>query len=417
MVAVLNRTARTDPSEPAPPEVRPPRPAGGRWKWYGLGLLLPLAVALGAWGLRGHWSAAPSSSLRTAPVTRGTIEAAVLATGILKPTDLVAVGAQVSGRITNLAVELGQTVKAGDLIAEIDSTPQINALRKAEAALAQARAERAEQEATLANLRRTLDRQRALAARNTVPASDLDLAEADVAVSLARIAALDAQIEAAQVAVDTARVDLDYTRVTAPSDGTILAVSAQKGQTVNATQSAPTLVVLGALDVMSIEAEISEADVVHVTPGQPVWFTILGDPGTRHPATLASIAPAPISITSDSALTGEASDTTSSEAIYYNGKFSVPNPDRRLRTYMTAEVHIVLGQAKDVLTLPVAALGARNPDGTRAVQVLLPEGETETRAITPGLDDTLTVEVRSGLSEGEKVVLATTGDGPPPMGF
>src|SRR3546814_20214862 len=95
------------------------------------------------------------------------------------------------------------------------------------------------------------------------------------------------------------RVNLCYAQITAPSDGTVLAIVTQEGQTVNASQSAPTIIVLGQIDVMTVRAEISEADIVHVRPGQAVTFTILADPDPRYEATLGSLEPAPESITGD----------------------------------------------------------------------------------------------------------------------
>lgn len=425
--------ARVEPAraEPAPrpvppgpsPSNRPPAPRPF-WRRPRLWLLLALVVAGLAW-----WYRADSGTAlvpMTAPAMPGNVEISVLATGILKPEKLVAVGAEASGRITALAVALGDVVRAGDLIAEIDSTRQENSLKTAEAALAAMEAQRVEKNATLADQERTLTRQKALVERNTIAQSDLDSAAADVEVTLAQITAIEAQLEAARVAVASARLDLGYTRVTAPIDGTILSVVAQEGQTVNATQSTPTIVVLGDLDTMSIHAEISEADVVRVEPGQKVWFTILGDPDTPHAAILSSISPAPDSIIDDQSLTGSVDSTTTSEAIYYNGIFSVPNPDGRLRTYMTAEVHVVLDQAENVLTIPSAALGATGADGARTVRVMGADGVVSPRQVEIGLDDKSTAEVLSGLTQGEKVVIgvaspAAASDGqrmgPPPMGL
>ncbi len=344
--------------------------------------------------------------IMTAAVTRGDIETSVLATGLLKPAKLVAVGAQVSGRITSLKVELGQKVKTGDLVAEIDSITQQYQLRTAEATLANVRAQRVEKEATLALARKTLARQRTMAAQRAVSQADLESAEADMKTAEAQIAALDAQLVEAQVAVEDAQADLDYTKITAPMDGTVLWISSQEGQTVNASQAAPTIIILGQLDTMTVRAEISEADIVNVKAGQPVYFTILGDPGHRYDATLESIEPAPESITSDSQITSSSSSSASAtaNAIYYNGIFDVPNPDGRLRTYMTAEVHIILGEARDALTIPFSALRNRNKDGSYTVQVVDETGAISPRRIEVGLNDKVRAEVTSGLKEGEKIV-------------
>lgn len=352
----------------------------------------------------------------TAPVVRGDIEVTVLAQGTLKPRNLVAIGAQASGRITNIAVELGQTVKQGDLIAEIDSVNQQNALKSAQSDLAVARAQRVEREATLDLALRTLDRLEKLQRSNLTLQNDFDRATSDLAVARAQIEALDAQIAQAEVAIETAEANLAYTRITAPGDGTVLAITAQQGQTVNAAQSAPTIVVLGDLTQMEVHAEISEADIGQVRPGQKVWFTTLGAPDRRYEAVLEAVAPAPESIVNDSSLSGATgSGGATSEAIYYNGRFTVPNPDGRLRTYMTAEVHIVLGQVQDVLTVPAIALGAPGADGQYRLQVQGSDGSLQERAVSVGLNDKVMAEITGGLQEGERIVTGSSeGDGRAP---
>lgn len=348
-------------------------------------------------------SSAQTPSVMTAPVTRATIEQTVLANGILKPSRLVAVGAQVSGRITAVDVELGQEVKAGDLIAEIDSVTQTNELRTSQAALANMQAQLKERQASLTLARITLQRQQEMVQRRATAQSELDTADADVAILEAQIEALNAQIEQARVAIENAQANVDYTRITAPIDGTVLAIVSQEGQTVNANQSTPTIVILGQLDQMTVRAEISEADVVNIRAGQAVYFNILGEPDTRYESTLEYVEPAPESIRSDSLITTD-STTTSDEAIYYNGVFTVPNADRHLRTYMTAQVYIVLGRAKDALTIPSAALGARDAAGEYALRIKRGDGQIETRKVQIGLNDRVQAQVLSGLEEGEQVV-------------
>ncbi len=357
--------------------------------------------------------------LEVSPVQRGDIEQVVEATGTLKPSRLVSVGAQVSGRIETLHVKLGDRVKAGDLIAEIDSRTQRNALQSAQAAQRSARANRDALAADLRQYQLTLQRQQALVARQLVARADYDAAKTKVDATREQVAALDGEVVQRQTDVDVAQTNLGYTRITAPTDGTVLAVVARQGQTVNAVQSAPTIVMLGNQDVMTVYAEISEADVVHTALGQEVYFTILGDSGRRYSSTLRDIAPAPESITNEDtsgfAVPG-ASAGASRTAMYYNGQFDVDNADGRLRSYMTAQVRIVLGRAKGVLTIPSAALGARAADGSYGVQVRGTDGRPATRRITTGLDDQINVEVRSGLQQGEQVVLAQTADAPAATG-
>ena len=383
-----------------------------------LAAVVLLATASGSWfAWRAAFAEAATDALVTAPVTRGDIRQTVLATGILKPSRLVAVGAQVSGRLTALKVALGDRVKQGGLIAEIDSVNQQNDLRIAEAALANVRAQRNEKRATLRQAELELARQKKMVAQNAVSQAAYEAAEATVATTRAQIEALEAQIAEAEVAVDVARVDLGYTRITAPIDGTVLAIVTQEGQTVNASQQAPTIVVLGQIDVMTVRAEISEADIVGVQPGQPVSFTILGDSDRRYEARLAGIEPAPESITGDSSITsssssGSASSSSASEAVYYIGTFEVPNPDGRLRTYMTAEVQIVTDEARDVLTVPAAALvgGGR---GGYSVRVVDAAGQVAARPVEIGLNNKVAIEVRGGLGEGERVVTGQADGGAP----
>lgn len=368
-----------------------------------IGALCTLALAA-LWLMPG---APPQLDL--APVQRGNIEQVVEATGTLKPSRLVSVGAQVSGRIETLHVKLGDKVKAGDLIAEIDSRTQRNALQSAQAAQRSARANRNALATDLRQYELTLQRQQRLAAAQVVARADYDATKAKVDATREQIAALDGEVVQRQTDVDVAQTNLGYTRITAPTDGTVLAVVARQGQTVNAVQSAPTIVMLGNQDVMTVYAEISEADVVHTALGQEAFFTILGDGGRRYSSTLRDIAPAPESITNEdtSSLSSPALSAGGGRtAMYYNGQFDVDNADGRLRSYMTAQVRIVLGRATGVLTIPSAALGARAADGSYSVQVRGADGLPAPRRITTGLDDQINVEVRNGLKEGEQVVLA-----------
>ena len=342
----------------------------------------------------------------TSKVKRGDIEVSVLANGTIKPHRLVAVGARATGRIVSMKVKPGSIVKQGDLLAEIDPTTQTNDLKSKEAALANYRGKLAEQEAQLVLAKQNMTRQQTMISSHAVSKADFDDADAQVKIRAAQIDQLKAQIVQAEVDVETAKVNLGYTRVTAPSDGTVLATVVQEGQNVNAVQSAPTIVILGDLSVMTVRAEISEADVINVKPGQDLYFNVLGNRTRRYESRLEKIEPAPESIRNDisfnSSSTASSSSSTS-QAIYYNGTFNVPNDDGVLRTYMTAEVHIILGRAQKALLIPSDALN--DVSGKQAVvNVLDQNGKLEARDIETGLNNKVMVEVVSGLKEGETVV-------------
>ena len=344
----------------------------------------------------------PPPTLLTTVVARGDIVRAVLATGTVEATDLVSVGAQASGQIRSLRVKLGQKVRAGDLIAEIDSTTQRNALRNADAALANIRAQRAAQQASVVQAEAAFRRQQTMMAGEATSRADFDIARANRDVARAQLEALDAQIAQSATSLDTARANLGYTRIVAPIDGSVVAIVASEGQTVNAVQSSPTIVKLASLEVMTVEAEISEADVIHVRPGLPASFTILGDPDRRFPGKVRDVEPAPESVSVDDART---STQSSDEAVYYNGLFDVPNRDGVLRIGMTAQVEIELSRARNVLVAPFAALGERAKDGSYSVRVLDAEGRPVARTIRVGINNRVDVQVLSGLRDGARIVV------------
>ncbi len=381
--------------------------------------LLLLIAGLGAlaWGAKLWFFPAEETAPRylTATVTTKDIERVVLADGTLQAFKQVSVGAQVSGQIKSLKVDFGDKVKAGDLIAEIDSKTQENNLKDAEAQLANVKAERAAKEASLKQAELAFARLKKMLASSAASREDYETAEATLAVTKAEIAALEAQIEQADIQVSTAKLNLGYTRIESPIDGTVVAVVVEEGQTVNSAQSTPTIVKIAKLDTMTVKAEISEADIVNVTADMPVYFTILGDPDRRYEAKLRMIEPAPTSINSESTTTSSTSSTSSSSststAIYYNGIFDVPNTDGRLRIDMTAQVSVVLGSAKGVPTIPTTALGTREADGTYTVHVVDDAGNVTARKIRTGIEDETDVEVKEGLTAGEKVVLGDAAAG------
>lgn len=387
------------PSSPAPRRLRAV-----------LAVLLLLVLAYGAY--RWKFAAPPPPAYVTAPVTRADIEHTVLASGTLQAFRQVSVGAQVSGQVQSLKVKLGDEVQAGQPVAEIDSVPQRNKVRNAEAALASIQAQLASARATLAQSETTLGRERRMRAQDATSQANVDAAEAAVATGRASVNALQAQVEQARITVDTARVDLGYTRIVSPIAGQVVAVVTEEGTTVNANQTTPTIIIVAQVDTMTVKASISEADVTRVKPGQRVYFTILGEPDKRFAARLRTIEPATDAIktsgTSALSSSNSSNSTTSATAIYYNGLFDVENPDRALRISMTATVHIVLGEAKGALTIPVGALnvsGTRAADGTQQVRVLDAQGQAQPRSVRIGIDNKVRAEVLEGLQEGERVVL------------
>lgn len=381
----------------------------------------------------------------TAEVGRGDIENSVLATGILEATKMVSVGAQVSGQVKKMYVQLGDQVKQGQLIAQIDSVRQENELKTAEANIKNQQAQLAVQQANLAKVEAEYKRQQTMFSQDATSRAELESALASYKTAQAQIAAINAQIEQSRLTLATAKEDLGYTSIVAPMDGTIVAIVTEEGQTVNANQTAPTIVKLATLDNMTVKAQISEADVMKVEKGQTVYFTTLGNSEKKHYAKLRQVEPAPNSINTETS--SNSSSSSSNSAVYYNALFDVPNEDGKLRIDMTAQVYIVLAEAKNVLTIPAAAvqsskrsarkdraapasndeneqrpnnrlelspeqrqLVAEGKASIASVRVIQADGSAKAQPVLVGLNNRVTVEVIKGLKQGDQVIIADGSD-------
>ena len=367
---------------------------------YTLLALVLLALAVAAKLV--FFPAAKKPNFVTATAALADLEQAVLATGTVQAFKQVSVGAQASGQIKSLKVALGDTVKKGQLVAEIDSLTQQNSLRNAEAALANVQAQLLVKQATLKQAELSFQREKTLLAADASSRATFEAADAALQTARAEIGSLQAQIAQARITVSTAQLNLGYTQIQAPIDGVVVAIVAQEGQTVNANQTTPTIIKLARLDTITVKAQISEADVVRVKPGQKVYFTILGAPDKRYTTTLRTVEPAPDSILTDTTTT----TTTSATAIYYNGLLDVPNPEGQLRISMTAQVSIVQSEAKQVLSIPSAALGERDRQGRTRVRVVNADGQAEPRVVKVGLNNNVNAQILEGLAEGERVVVS-----------
>ncbi|MDD2541437.1 MAG: macrolide transporter subunit MacA, partial [Desulfuromonadaceae bacterium] len=356
----------------------------------------------------------------TANASKMNLEERVLATGTLQAFKTVAVGAQVSGQLKTLHVALGDKVKKGELLAEIDPVLQQNTLKDSAAQVENLQAQKRSKQALLKEYDLAYKRQKLMVAGDAASRADLESAQALLESTRQDISSLDAQIKRATIAVNTAQANLGYTRISAPMDGVVISIETEEGQTVVSTQSATTILTLADLDTITVKAKISEADITRVKPGLTAYFTLLGDADTRYYSKLRAIEPGPTS-TGTSNNSSTSSNTTA--AIYYNGLFEVPNPDHKLRVSMTAQVAIVLNEAKNALCIPASALGDKLKDGRYTVQIVR-DNIPGTRTIRVGINNNVYVQVIDGLHEGDKVVVgdstsvpATTTQNPgPPHG-
>jgi macrolide-specific efflux system membrane fusion protein len=366
-----------------------------RAKWW----ILPLLAAIGGGA---YWYQQKSASEASAPgpesfvtIAQGTVEEVVTAQGKLEPREYVDVGAQVSGQVKRIHVEIGDVVKKGQLLAEIDPRVYEARVQANEARLRTLRAQLAEQQAQIRLADRIYSRNKRLIAEQAVSQEALEDSETNWRVAQARADSLRAQIEEAESTLDGDRTNLTFTKIFAPMDGTVVLQSAQEGQTLNAVQQAPVIVQLANLDRMTVRAQVAEADVMRITPGQSAYFTTLGAMDDRWQGEVRQVLPSPEVI---------------NEVVLYNALLDVDNRDRRLMTGMSVQVFFVLGRAEDKPLVPLAALGERVPDADQAggeahrVQVKTATGMAP-RVVQVGIRNRRVGAVLEGLEVGDEVLL------------
>ena len=374
-------------------------------------ILLGLAVAASAAYYFLSSNNKQETTYLTESVTRGNVEKTVVASGSVESVNEVDVGAQVSGKITKLYVKLGQEIKKGEMIADIDSTTQINTLNTKKAALvsyqAQLKAKRTAYDVALSSYNRLSK----LYTQKATSLDSLNTAKSTLDNAKAEMEAIEANIKQAEIEVNTAETNVGYTKITAPMDGTVISVPVSEGQTVNANQTTPTIVTIADLSKMKIKPEISEGDITKVKAGQEVSFTILSDNQTVYHSVIDSVDPANTT-TSDSSSTSSSISSSSSSttsAIYYYANVLIDNPDRTLRIGMTTENNIKIANAKDVLLVSNMAIQKR--DGKSFVNVLNDKNQPEQREVETGVQNDFHTEIKSGVNEGEKVIVSQVANG------
>lgn len=280
---------------------------------------------------------------QTAEVTRGDIEVSISAAGKITPKDSVLVGAQVSGQLQELLVEAGDTVKKGDLLAQIDPTLAMTSVEANRAQLAETSANRKQQQASLNLAKSEADRAEMLYQADAIARADYESAQAAYAVAQGRLEAIDAQIARQRSTLQADLAQLEYTKIYAPTDGTVVSLEAAEGQTLNANQTAPTILTIADLSVMTVSTDVSEADVLRIEPGQEAYFTTLGDADKRWDTTVRQVLPTPEVL---------------NDVVLYKALLDVENPNGRLKSEMTAQVFFVTGSAENAVLVPVTALQA-----------------------------------------------------------
>lgn len=366
------------------------------------------ALVFGGYKYWQQRSAKEEAAARVTVVTiaRGDIEEVVTAQGKLEPKEFVDVGVQVSGQIEKINVELGDVVKKDALIAEIDPKLYEAKVEADEARIKTLQAQIAQQDAQVTLVSLQFNRTKKLVETKAVSQDAYESAEAAMIIAKAQRDALDAQLQEAQSALDGDKANLGYTKIYAPMEGTVVIADTKEGQTLNATQSAPRVVQLANLDVMTVRAQVAEADVMRIKEGGEVYFTTLGSQGRKWQAKVRQILPTPDVV---------------NEVVLYNVLVDVENKDRQLMSGMSTQMFFVMGRANNVPLVPISALGKRAPredsDAGVAYRVRQPGGKDAEKIIHVGLMDRSMAEVKQGLSEGDKVTMEAPAGGDPAAGI
>ncbi len=316
-----------------------------------------LVLGSGAYAGWRHWKGKQTdlSQYQLVKVQRADIEDLVTATGSLQPLEYVDVGAQVSGQLRKIHVEIGSVVQAGDLLAEIDPTVYRANVDARRAQLKNLRATLVERESQLLLAQQQQARQKGLLSGDATTQEAVQQAEAALRAARAQIEALQAQIEQSESTLRADEANLNYANIYSPMSGVVVSITARQGQTINATQQAPIILRVANLSSMTVQTQVSEADIGQLRPNMDAYFTTLGNRGRRWWGTLRKVEPTP---------------TVTNNVVLYNALFDVVNDQRNLLPQMTAQVFFVAAKAENALVVPASAVtvqrGGPREEGKRA---------------------------------------------------
>lgn len=342
-------------------------------------------------------TATPQIHYITETVSRGNLDKSVLATGTVRAKQRVEVGAQVSGKIRKLYVALGQSVRQGQPLAELDAETQQNQLNTARAEFSAYQTQLNAKQVALNVAQSQYDRLAKLYAQKSGSLAELESAKQTLALAKANLDEIKTKIQVAEIAVNTATTNLGYTKIVSPIDGVVVSLPVSEGQTVNANQTSPTLLQVAALSQMLIKLEIAEGDIAQVSVGQKVNFSTLAEPNHRYQGVIQSLDPALTTLT-DNRYNDQSGN---SDAVYYYANVLVDNPAQRLRIGMTAQARILIAERDNALLVPSAAI--QQQKGKTTVSVL-ENGKAVEKTVQVGLSDGQFSEILGGLTEGEQVI-------------
>ncbi|EPE2661619.1 efflux RND transporter periplasmic adaptor subunit [Escherichia coli] len=334
-------------------------------------------------------------------VTQGDISNEIVSSGYVYPSQIVKVGAQVDGQIKKILVKEGDFVTKGDILVEVDPAIQKSDLKNKEAQLSNARLLLEVEKIKLYKYKKIFERQRKLKKDGSGIPLDYDEAKSNLEMQFKNVEASKATVLQAETSVESAVTNLEYTTITAPSNGKVISIISSEGQTLVSSQNSPTLLVLANTSIMSIEAQISEADIFKVKKGQHVRFIPSGgESGLVYNGVIESISDVPKDFFSDSS--SQSVLGISSSPVFYSCKVYINNDKGKLKTGMRGNVYITGDERKKVLTIPTSALTEVSKQGDNYVLKRTEDGFKKI-LITTGLRNDDYVEVLNGLKKSDLI--------------
>jgi HlyD family secretion protein len=308
--------------------------------FIGIGAVVVIGAVLGLTVFRNGRNGVPK--YKTEALARGDIEAIVLTTGTLNPIEIVDVGSQVSGKIEKLSADYNSQVTRGQVVAELDQEPLRMKVEQNEANYESAMASVDRAKVTLETSQKNYERAKALSEKNLLSLEEMEGAEATYLGAKSDLVSAQARLAQSKSTLDLSKVDLSYSVIRSPVDGMVITRKVNIGQTVQASFTAPVLFQVATdLTKMKVECSVDEADIGKVKEGQKVRFTVEAFPEENFNGVVQQVRFSP---------------ETVQNVVTYTTIVNVENPERKLRPGMTATVSIIVGEAKNVLRVPNAAL-------------------------------------------------------------
>jgi len=400
-------------------------------------IIVVLVLAAGggaAWWFFIHNAEAPVK-YRTGKIERGDLKVIVTATGTVQPYLLVQVGTQVTGTIQKLHVDFNSKVKEGEVVAQIDPAPFQAKVDQDKANLAKAQADVNRVKAGMVQAEKELGRARELQKKELISPSDLDTAVATFDSFTAQVKVAEATVAQAQAVLESSMVNLRYTTIVSPIDGVVISRNVDKGQTVAASLSAPTIYVIADdMKKVQIMASVAEADIGRIKEEMGVVFTVDAHRTDRFKGKVSQIRLSP---------------TTVQNVVTYTVMIDAENPGAKLLPGMTANVTFDIAQYRDILKIPNAALrftppaevaavkpepapatpapadpsapkpprGERKPkEQQNRVWVQSPAGLVAVQVVADATDGSWTRLVKGDLTENQEVIVGVVMEGSDPVG-